>query len=67
MKNDLLDLSPGLVEDRIAEINKQLQSANISAQDFGADLEAKLKELFGEGNYEPFLAQFQGRGREEES
>jgi hypothetical protein len=67
LKNDLLDLSPGLVEDRIAEINKQLQSANISAQDFGADLEAKLKELFGEGNYEPFLAQFQGRGREEES
>ena len=67
LKNDLLDLSPGVIEDRIAEINKQLQTANISVQDFEADLEAKLRELFGEGNYEPFLAQFQGRGREEES
>lgn len=65
LKNDLLDLSPGLVEDRIAEINNQLQSANISVQDFEADLEAKLREQFGEGNYESFLAQFQGRSQEE--
>ena len=65
LKNDLLDLSPGLVEDRIAEINNQLQSAYISVQDFEADLEAKLREQFGEGNYESFLAQFQGRSQEE--
>ena len=65
LKNDLLNLSPGLVEDRITEINNQLQSANVSVQDFEADLEAKLREQFGEGNYESFLAQFQGRSQEE--
>ena len=60
----MLESTPALVEDRIEEIRSRLESVNVSIQDVGAQLEDRLRQIFGEGNYEEFLAQFQGRGTE---
>ena len=64
LRYDLLDTTPALVEDRIEEIRNRLETVNVSIEDVSGELEARLKQIFGEGNYEPFLAQFQGRDTE---
>ena len=60
----MLESTPALVEDRIEEIKSRLESVNVSIQDVGAQLEDRLRQIFGEGNYEEFLDQFQGRDTE---
>ena len=64
LRYDLQESTPALVEDRIEEIRSRLESVNVSIQDVGAQLEDRLRQLFGEGNYEEFLDQFQGRDTE---
>jgi hypothetical protein len=61
LRYGLLDTNPALVEDRLQEIRSQLVSAEVRLEDFDVQLEDRLRTIFGEGNYESFLAQFQGR------
>ena len=61
LRYGLLDTSPALIEDRLQEIRSQLVAADVRIEDFEVQLEERLKTIFGEGNYESFLAQFQGR------
>tara|TARA_R110000822_G_scaffold49766_2_gene130549 strand:+ start:9838 stop:13143 length:3306 start_codon:yes stop_codon:yes gene_type:complete len=65
LRYGLLDTTPALIENRLEQIRNQLQSANVDLTDFDLQLENRLKQVFGEGNYEPYLAQFQGRSQEE--
>ena len=61
LRYGLLDTNPALVEDRLQEIRSQLVSAEVRLEDFDVQLEDRLRTIFGEGNYESFLVQFQGR------
>jgi hypothetical protein len=65
LRYNLLDTSPVLIEDRLNQIRSQLQSTNIDLADFDMQLESRLRQVFGEDNYQAFLAQFQGRSDDE--
>ena len=65
LRYNLLDTSPVLIEDRLNQIRGQLQSTNIDLADFDMQLENRLRQVFGEDNYQAFLAQFQGRSDDE--
>ena len=62
LRYDLQESTPALVEDRIEEIRSRLESVNVSIQDVGAQLEDRLRQIFGEGNRRGVLGSIPRQG-----